>query len=151
MTLLSRYAYLCAIFFGLVVSGCTTPGTAVIENQDRSIQDLSAIVIAALPVGKASVSQNGRTFTSVYFASKGGEFVEGNEAPVRAKAIIVILGDRRPYNIEVTVIQEKKTNTASYNRIENSDGLARVVIRRIQKALHERRDNRNVIDDFRVF
>lgn len=151
MRSLSQFTHLCVLFLGFVLSGCAT-GTASLEDQDRSISELTSIVTAALPAGKASVSQNGRTFTSKYFITKGGEFEEAPEAPVRNQAVILILGDRRPYDIEVTVIQEKRDRaSAQYVRVGNSEGLSRVVIRRIQKALHERREDRNIIDDFRVF
>ncbi len=152
MRRISQFAHLGALFLSVVLIGCATPGSETLENQDRSISELTGIVTAALPGGKANISQNGRTFTSNYFITKDGEFEEATEAPVRNKAIIMILGDRRPYDIEVTVIQEKRDrSSAEYVRIGNSEGLSRVVIRRIQKALHERREDRNIIDDFRVF
>jgi hypothetical protein len=152
MRSLSQFAHLCILFSALVFLGCaTSPGTEVLEGQDRGLSELTSIVTSALPGGKESVSQNGRTFTSKYFVTKDGEFDVAPAAPVRSKAIIQILGDRRPYSIEVTVIQERRTKSSEYVRIPNSEGLARVVIRRIQKALHERREDRNIIDDFRVF
>jgi hypothetical protein len=152
MKFISQFVYLCGLFSTVVLFGCAaTPGVTVIEGQDRALGELQTVVSASLPAGKASVSQNQRTYTSNYFTTKGGEFEEASEAPVRYKAIIVILGDRRPYDIEVTVIQEKRDKLSQYVRVGNSEGLARVVIRRIQKALHERREDRNIIDDFRVF
>ena len=151
MKMIRSFAVLALFLSGVVNSGCTTAGTEVIENQDRSLAELQALVVAALPAGKHSVSQNGRTYTSNYFVAEKGEFVEALDTPTRNKAVIVILGDRRPYNLEVNVVHEKKNSSSEYVSTGNDEGLARVVIRRIQKALHERRDNRNIIDDFRIF
>ncbi|MEQ1664222.1 MAG: hypothetical protein ABL927_02475 [Bdellovibrionales bacterium] len=138
-------------FTYLLLSSCATNNEAKINDLSVPMPELQKIVIASLPVGQRSESTNGRNYVSKYFISEKGTFVDGSESAKRYYAEIEIQGDRRPYSIQVNVYKEQKiagSNTTS--SIENK-GLARVIIRRIQSLLYKRRDNRNVIDDFRVF
>lgn len=134
-----------------VVTGCVTRGSVSIERLDMAVTDLQRIVVEALPVGKRSQSQNGREFFSEYFIVRSGDYEEAQDSPLRNFAHILILGDRRPYRIDVVVMQEKRTSSGDYRMVKYDEGLARVITRRIQKTLHKRREDRNIIDDFRVF
>jgi len=150
-----RFDFLIKIFLGLFCTahllGCSTPGSVSMNDVDVSIIELQKVVETVLPVGKRSQSENGREYFSEYFISKNGEFEESAQAAIRSFAHILILGDRKPYNIDVVVVVERRSSSGGYVRIKYDQGLARVISRRIQNALHKRRDGRNIIDDFRVF
>ena len=136
----------------LVLSACSTPGEISIGEQNRSLIDLQKIVESQLPGGKRAVSQNARTFTSQYFGvKKDGSFEVAPEASTRYFAKVTIYGDRRPYTIGVLVLEEKRNQDGTYSFNGPEERLSRVVTRRIQKALHERREDRSIIDEFRVF
>lgn len=70
-------------------------------------------------------------------------------------AKVVVLGDRRPYDLEVFVVRERRVATGqgpgSYETVGNDQRLAKVVMARITESLAKRREDRNFIDDFRVF
>ncbi len=146
--MLTRGVFL--FLLGLSMVGCAT-GTGTIDNLNISLTDLQRIATAALPLGKRAESQNGREFISEYFVVQKGEYVEAAGSSHRHYAKISVLGDRRPYKIDVQVIVERKDSGGEFDQSGYDEGLARVITRRIQKTLHERRDDRNIIDDFRVF
>jgi hypothetical protein len=135
----------------LATSGCASSGSVSIDDLNTSLVDLQRVVTDALPLGKRKQSQNTRVFYSSYFLVKKGEYEAAADHPYRNYAEIFILGDRRPYKIEVRVITEKRERDGEYSLIKYDEGLARVISRRIQMALHKRREDRNIIDDFRVF
>lgn len=126
-------------------------GQVDIEDLDMPVIDLHKAISEALPVKERGQSPSGREIKSVYFIQKKGEFIESEGSPTRMFIHIAILNDRRPYTLRVEVPVETRVSEGRYEIDHNDEGLARVISRRIQKVLHERRDNRNAIDDFRVF
>lgn len=134
----------------LTLTGCATSTTAI-DELDMSLAELNKIAISALPIGKRIESRNGREFYSAYFTVRKGEYEEAVATAIRNYAVISILGDRRPYKLEVSVIIERKNAGGEFEKVGHDAGLARVLARRIQNTLYKRRDNRNIIDDFRVF
>ncbi len=135
----------------LVGSGCASRGSVSLDELNASLIDLQRIVTEVLPLGKRKQSENARVFYSSYFLIKKGEYEAAAESLYRNYAEVFILGDRRPYDIEVRVITERRNSDGEYSLIKYDEGLARVISRRIQVALHKRREDRNIIDDFRVF
>jgi hypothetical protein len=135
----------------LFVTACTTRGGVRLGELDIPIVELQRAVESSLPLGKRKQSQNSREFFSEYFVMKRGEYEEGGHASVRYFAHILILGDRKPYNVDVVVEVEQRRDDGSYTRTDYDEGLARMISRRIQSSLHKRRDHLNIIDDFRVF
>ncbi len=134
----------------LSIAGCAS-GTVSIDDLDISISDLQKAVHESLPAKSRGQSASGREFKTVYFVQKKGEFEEVEGGLYRSYASIEIHGDRRPYSIVVQVPVEKRTSEGHYELFKYDEGTARVITRRIQKALHERREDRNIIDDFRAF
>jgi hypothetical protein len=130
---------------------CASMGSMTLEDLNVALVDLQREAVAALPLGKRSQSQNARTFYSEYFVYSKGEYESGNAQPVRHYAEITILGDRRPYKMEIRVAKEVRESDGRYVLSNYDEGLTRVITRRIQSALHKRREDRNIIDDFRVF
>jgi hypothetical protein len=139
------------IFTALFIGGCSTRGSVSIDEVNQSITDLERVVTETLPLGKRAQSQNGREFYSEYFTYKNGEYDDAATKALRRTLHVLILGDRRPYKIEARVIVEVRDSRGEYSLAKYDEGMARVFIRRIQGLLNKRRDDRNVIDDFRVF
>lgn len=135
----------------LLLSSCASYGGQRIEAVERSLADLRKIVTQGLPLGMRTVSTNGREFYSKYFVVKDREFVEADNAAGRSYAVIYILGDRRPYAIEVVVHNEEINQAGQYVRIGKDQRIAEVIRRRLLKELSKRREEINIIDDFRAF
>ncbi len=122
-----------------------------ITGLDRPLTELQRAVHEAMPVGVARVSRNGREFTSEpYAVGKRGPSKPPGDAPVRYIVQAYVLGDRRPYVIEIFVYQERK-KSGGYVKGPADEVQTKVMRTRIERELAKRRDDRNVVDDFRVF
>lgn len=100
------------------------------------------------------MSSNGRELRSLPFVVGKNDYKDGDKANDRFVLVITILGDSRPYDVEVSVVHERKilrqglpTNVA----IGYDDGLTRELYNKLQVELTKRREDRNIIDDFRVY
>jgi hypothetical protein len=131
------------------IIGCQSTGVYLTEtplNLSETRKMISTVI--GMP---RSVSENGRELLSRYYDSKE-RFLEKDEFPAhRIYTRVEIMGDRRPYDIEVDVIIEKREQGNEYFVEEHDDHRADIVAQKIQKALHQSRDKRNIIDDFRSF
>jgi hypothetical protein len=134
-----------------LLSSCATPGTATLSDLNYALADLQRLCINALPLGKRFESLNNREYYSEYFVTKGGEFESAQGKNFRMTVHIILLGDRRPYKIQISVPVEKRMSNGHYQLVKYDEGLAKMISRRMSSALHKRRDDRNIIDDFRVF
>jgi hypothetical protein len=150
-----KAALLCTfVGFLLMQGGCASWGSGLrIENLERPLPELQKAISRSLPLGERRSENNGMEWFSKYFAVKGHKFIAGNTAPVRYYAQVYILGDRRPYVIEVYVKRQRRTSPqdADYADDGTDQQLAMVVQKRIQQQLSKRREDSNIIDDFRVF
>jgi hypothetical protein len=68
----------------------------------------------------------------------------------RYHAKITVLGDRRPYNIEVVVTSQKRKGE-NYIDLGLNESVSQKIANLIQKNLTKRRGNGNIVDDFRAF
>lgn len=137
----------------LTLSGCFSPGRLTMSDVDRPLAELQKIAAKCVPLGLRTTSPNGREFYSNYFQAHDRKFKSADKQPERRYAQITILGDRRPYKVEVTVLVER-TDTSSltgYSAVATDLGLADVVKNRVLQQLNKRREDLNIIDDFRVF
>jgi hypothetical protein len=137
--------------FVFLLSSCATIGSESLTDVKQPLADIQGIVLNTLPLGKRDQSINGREFYSEYFIMKKGDYLDASAAPQRNTLHVLILGDRRPYRIDARVISEERNSTGSYSFIEYNDELSMYFIKKIESALNKRRDNRNIIDDFRAF
>lgn len=129
-----------------------------LENLDTPIHELQKAVDMNLPGGRRQVSGNGREYLSEYFIVVNGKIQPAGNSPDRFYAHIYLLGDRRPYTILVTVLRERRVRgggdesyNSKYEAYASDQRIAKVIAKRIQTTLSKRRDDRNIIDDFRVF
>jgi hypothetical protein len=144
----------------IFLSGCITMGVSspkyalVIRNVDWPLQDLSALVAYEVPTGLRTTSPNGREFYSKYFVLDGAKYKLAGDATDRYTATITVLGDSRPYDIEIFVTHEKRVLRQSafdYVEVGHDMMLARELEFKLKSELAKHREDRNIIDDFRVF
>lgn len=140
---------LLAVAFLVIVPGCVSRPT--IADVMIPYPALRSIVIGKLPQGLKKQSINGRELTSDYF-SPADFREEASESTERAFAFVTILGAGRPYQIDIKVFRERKDRkTGRYVRLGNDKKLADRLAKQIKDALVDRREERNIIDEFRAF
>lgn len=131
----------------LLTSGCQSP--ANIPEVMLSLQTVRKTLIAVLPQGLREESVNGRELTSGYFNPQNLE-EDATDKVERAYAKVVILNASRPYRIDAHVYREKRVS-GTYRKMSEDKKLTKDLVSRIKEALADRREDRNVIDDFRAF
>ena len=126
-----------------------------IQDVDKPISDIRVAISEVLPAGQRTMSPNGREIQSRHFLPDGkGGFKPADDALERYFAHLAILGDRRPYQIEILVTHEKRvTRGSQYTFIVDryDKRLAKDLAKRLRLELTKRREDRNIIDDFRVY
>lgn len=147
------------VLVAILLTGCAVlqrkPPSIRLTEVEGSLSDLRSAAAAACPLGHRGVSSNGREILSKHFLVSGnGDVRPAGDALERYFASITILGDRRPYEIEVFVAHEKRVLRGDdfVYVIDYYDTLlARDISRKLEVELAKRREDRNIIDDFRVF
>jgi hypothetical protein len=146
-------------FMVFLTSGCASllnrnPDAVYMNEVEAPLTQLRAVIGAVVPVGLRGVSPNGRELFSKHFIVVKDKYKPAIDALERYYAHILILGDRRPYDIEIMVVNEKRVlrdEKFTYIIMGHSQDLARELAQNIRKELSKRREERNVVDDFRVY
>ena len=135
--------------------GLGTPKYAlVINNVDWPLQELQGLVAYTVPTGLRSTSTNGREFYSKHFVLDGNKYKLAGDSLDRYTATVFVLGDSRPYDLEIIVTHEKRVLLSTgfdYKEVGHDLMLARELEFKFKQELAKRREDRNIIDDFRVF
>lgn len=143
----------------LFLSGCAVLGNnrhaLKISEVDWSLGEIRSSIGAIIPAGQRAMSPNGREILSRHFVlDRQRNFKPAGDALERYFAQFLILGDRRPYDVEILVTHEKrvlKGNQFVYMVSGYDPRLAKELEKRLRTELTKRREDRNIIDDFRVF
>lgn len=141
------------LLFCFALVGCTHGGIRI-TDLDVPLVDLQKAVVDSLPLGKREVSINGREFFSEYFVVVQNRARPATKLGTRYYAHVYVLGDRRPYIVEGLVrkeVREKGAVGPEYSDAGIDQRLTKVLMRKIKGNLSKRREDRNIIDDFRVF
>lgn len=128
---------------------CATRNAYRITDQNQSLMDIKKAITSVIGEPRA-VSENQRTLLSQYFSRKPDPKFDPQKSKERLYAKVAILGDRRPYDVEVEVIVEEREGN-SYVAIGNEMSEAKKLGKDIRSKLNLGREDRNVIDDFRAF
>ena len=139
-------SFLLAMFF---LSGCRTGGV-VLRDTPLGISETRKAVVTVIGEPR-TMSTNGREMFSKYYDKKGAEIMKMDMVRERFYSHVIVLGDRRPYDIQVEVLVEGRTPEGTFELSHRDDAKASTVAEKIRAALNQSRDNRNVIDDFRSF
>lgn len=137
------------VFFCAFVTACSTT-SATSREYNRPWGVVRATVQKNLPLGVRTTSRNGRTFESNYFIPKGNWDDDGADAKERAFARATILNSSRPYQVEVAVFRQRKIS-GGYSAPELDDELSERLSNKIANDIANRREDRNIIDDFKPF
>lgn len=140
--------------WALLITGCVTKGANNLTDLDKPLADLQKVVVKSLPLGLRQTSPNGREFYSNYFVAKDRKFKPAANLAERNYAHVLVLGDRRPYDIQIMVKKERMDpakRAAGYVEAGSDQSLTEVIKKRILLQLNKRREELNIIDDFRVF
>lgn len=141
------------IFIGVFLiwafSGCATPGVYRIDEQNLSLGDIRRAVIGTIGEPRR-LSENQRTYFSQYFSRKSDPKFDPQKSKERLYAKVIILGDQRPYDIQLEVVAEQLEGR-TYSQVGKDASEAKRLGKELRSRLHQGLENRNVIDDFRAF
>lgn len=150
--------YFLLLSVATVLGGCasfSTPKYAlVIKEVDWPLHDLCSLVASELPTGLRTTSANGREFYSKHFILDGPKYKLAGDSTDRYTATVTVLGDSRPYDVEIYVTREKRVlgeGGFTFNETGHDMELAHELEFKLRQELAKRREDRNIIDDFRVF
>lgn len=139
--------WLPALFF--IFSACSSTTGFRLSDQNVSLGEIKKAITAVIGDPR-SISENQRTYLSQYFSRKPDPKFDAQKSRERLFSKIVILGDRRPYDLDIEVIIEQRFDRA-YEQVGTDISQAKELGKQIRTRLHQGREDRNVIDDFRAF
>jgi hypothetical protein len=148
------------ILLALFFSGCADlklqhdDQSVLLKEQVISLIELKAIIKEVIPLGVRTISPNGREFDSQVFLFENNQYIPAKDATVRYWAKMIILNESRPYDIEIEVRVERRTTLNGRTQFVSDKvdmSLARLLRTQLKDRLSKRREDLNLLDDFRVF
>ena len=132
--------------------GCSR-GTISSDPLDHSLNQVYWAVESSMSMGIQKYSENKRDITSRPFAVVQSAVAKKKNTHERGRAIVTILGQERPYTLEVVVEIERSEpdNNQEYSVIRYDEGLANKLLKDILAAIQKADRTKNVIDDFKSF
>ncbi len=144
----SIYAKLLVSGIALLVSSCISNAYRI-KEQNLSLGDIKKSVASVIGEPRKT-SENQRTYVSQYFSRTPNPKFDPEKSTERAYAKVVVLGDRRPYDVELDVIVEQRDGNR-YVEVGTDLSEAKKLGKDLRSKLNQSREDRNVIDDFRAF
>lgn len=146
-----------AFSFGILiinVVGCAMGGP-MLGPVDKSLVEIRDGIVMALPVKVNFASKDSREYKSVPFVRYGKKIKEASNELQRAYAEIFVRGAERPYTIEVVVAVEEAQSPQAIQKdfrvIGYDERIAKIILARLKAHLNKRREDSNLVDDFKVF
>lgn len=133
----------------LLLSSCRTGGV-ILRETPLAVSETRRVIVSVIGDPR-SVSQNGREILSKFYDRKDKAIPRMDMAKERFYTHVTVLGDRRPYDVQVEVLVESRNPDGVFEVVGRDDDKATVIAEKLRQALNQSRDNRNVIDDFRSF
>lgn len=144
---------LCLVTLGLV-TGCAMGGP-MYGPVDKSIVEIRQAVVKAIPVKINYANKDSREYRSVPFVRYGKQIKEASTELQRAYALVYIRGNKRPYTVEVVVAVEEAENPLAIQKgfkvVGYDERIAKIILARVKAHLNKRRDDSNLVDDFKIF
>lgn len=137
------------ISLSLLLSSCRTGGV-ILRETPLSVSETRRTIVSIIGEPR-SVSQNGREIISKFYDRKDKAIPRMEMAKERYYTHVTVLGDRRPYDIQVDVLVEGRNPDGVFEVVGRDDNKATIIAEKLRQALNQSRDTRNVIDDFRSF
>lgn len=144
-----KKVWVSALLSMFIFAGCQTSGVFLRETP-LNVSDTRRAVVSVIGQPRLT-SENGRELLSKYYDRIGNSEDSIKNARERLSTHVTILGDRRPYDIQIEVVVEIRDKEGVYQIVERDEFRAERVAKEIQKALVQSRDNRNIIDDFKPY
>lgn len=145
-----KFLYLIFISLStLLLSSCRTGGV-ILRETPLNLSETRRVIVSVIGEPR-TLSQNGRELTSRYYDKNGKNIDKMDMIKERYYTHVTVLGDRRPYDVQVQVLVEGRDEEAGFYLKERDDDKAAPIAEKIRQALNKSRDSRNVIDDFRSF
>jgi hypothetical protein len=144
-------ALTCLFTYSFILTSCSTPrGGVTTEELMRPISVLHRAVNSVMNGGIKSRSVNSRTYLSQFHAV-GMDLNAGyKKKKERGQLEITILGDRRPYNINIIYrIESLVGSKFVFSRYDKS--LASQYLSKLNEYLASRPEERDVIDGFKPY
>jgi hypothetical protein len=132
-----------------LLAACAT-GDVRLKDQDKSLNLIRTTIQNMMAPRPRNISQNLREYTSQFFSRKDEANFDPQSASERAYALFVILGDRRPYHVDITVFIERRQGSR-YIKVGTDRKLAQELLVELRTRLHQSQEDRNLIDGFRAF
>jgi hypothetical protein len=136
-------------FLILILSlGCATGPK--ISNIERSVGTIRKIITAVAGGEIRFMSDTQREFFSPYFSRRPDPNFDPEKSRERLYAIFTIIGERRPYEVRINTVVERRIN-GKYEEVGEDENITKKLVSEFQSALAQSREEKNVIDDFRSF
>lgn len=139
-----------SFFFG----GCASSGLKGTYAEKLQVGGSLESIVKAFDratMGVRGRSTNGREIVSRYQSVKGDAYDDASAKKNRAYARMLILGDRRPYDLQVQFVIEGDGGGGDYQVQSYDDERARKILKKILDTLAARPGSKDFIDDFRSF
>lgn len=134
--------------------GCAMSGP-MYGPVNKSLVEIRKSILNAMPVEVTYASKDSREYKSVPFVRYGKKMKEATSELQRAYALIFIRGNERPYTVEVVVAVEEAENPLAIQKnfkvIGYDERIAKIILARLKADLNKRREDPNLVDDFKVF
>nr|BFD57939.1 hypothetical protein CKG001_00460 [Bdellovibrio sp. CKG001]BFD61366.1 hypothetical protein BdHM001_00470 [Bdellovibrio sp. HM001]BFD65024.1 hypothetical protein HAGR004_00460 [Bdellovibrio sp. HAGR004] len=146
---MNKLSLLFVFLMTVLLSSCRTGGV-ILRETPLNLSETRRVVMSVIGEPR-TVSQNGREMTSRYYDKKGSNIEKMDMAKERYYTHVTILGDRRPYDVQVQVLVEGRNEEGGFDLLDRDDDRAAPIAEKLRQTLNQSRDSRNVIDDFRSF
>ncbi len=135
------------------VIGCSSLPSGPYAERDTVNASVAGILRAfdRAAVGIRGRSANGRELVSKYHSATGDGYDYADTKAERAYSKLRILGERRPYTLQVQVIIEKRNAKGTYKMVNYDLEKAEKVLKGLIDYLVTRPEREDFIDDFRPF
>lgn len=145
---MKQWAGLLSVLAAILMSGCRTG--VILKETPLGLSETRKAVVSVIGEPRL-LSPDGRELFSKYYDKKNNLIGRLEMASERYYTLVSILGDRRPYDIQVEVIVEDRGEDGKFYFADKFDDKAKPIAEKIKRALNQSLGNRNVIDDFRSF
>ncbi|MCC6137421.1 MAG: hypothetical protein IT287_02225 [Bdellovibrionaceae bacterium] len=143
---------LMSIVVSTTLTSCSSLSGSYVEKKgvNTSIQGLIKAFDRSTN-GLRGKSPNGRELVSRYQKPGSSSFDNAGAEKVRAYSRLRILGDRRPYTLQVQYVIEERNSAEGYTTKGYDEAAARQVLKKVLEFLVNRPDREDFIDDFKAF
>lgn len=133
--------------FFLMLAGCQTTSGVLLSETPLAIRQTRIVVTSVIGEPRV-ISQNGREISSHYHDRKLKFLDATPKTQERFYTKVIILGARRPYDIEVRVhVEQRDPDSRNFHDIGLDQELSLQQAQLIRQALNQSRDKPQVIDE----